>query len=121
MLKDYKNCELGTDDLEERTPELGEEIKGPPVRDKMPLVDWELFRRRASCLAAKLALPSCYWDRLSKWTEQYYAENAPSIWDKLWDRAGRARASHSRRRKRRDRKRNGKKTDENGGPKRPRW
>ncbi|KAE9060297.1 hypothetical protein PF006_g31675, partial [Phytophthora fragariae] len=30
MLKDYKNCELGTDDLEERTPELGEEIKGPP-------------------------------------------------------------------------------------------
>ncbi|KAE9068477.1 hypothetical protein PF010_g27049 [Phytophthora fragariae] len=105
MLKDYKNCELGTDDLEERTPELGEEIKGSPVRDKMPLVDWELFRRRASCLAAKLALPSCYWDRLSKWTEQYYAENAPSIWDKLGDRAGRARASHSRRRKRRDRKR----------------
>ncbi|KAE9165774.1 hypothetical protein PF005_g29467 [Phytophthora fragariae] len=105
MLKDYKNGELGTDDLEERTPELGEEIKGPPVRDKMPLVDWELFRRRASCLAAKLALPSCYWDRLSTWTEQYYAENAPSIWDKLWDRAGRARASRSRRRKRRDRKR----------------
>ncbi|KAE8879464.1 hypothetical protein PF003_g36339 [Phytophthora fragariae] len=105
MLKDYKNGKLGTVGPEERTPDREEAIKTPPVRDKMPLVDWELFRRRASCLAEKLALPSRYWDCLSKWTEQYYAENAPSIWDKLWDRAGRARASHSRRRKRRDRKR----------------
>ncbi|KAE8966069.1 hypothetical protein PR001_g28524, partial [Phytophthora rubi] len=105
MLKDYKNGKLGTVGPEERTPDREEAIKTPPVRDKMPLVDWELFRRRASCLAEKLALPSRYWDCLSKWTEQYYAENAPSIWDKLWDRAGRARASHSCRRKRRDRKR----------------
>ncbi|KAE9339762.1 hypothetical protein PR003_g10846 [Phytophthora rubi] len=105
MLKDYKNGGLGTDGQEERTPDREEAIKKPPMRDKMPLVDWEQFRRRASCLAGKLELPSRYWDRLSKWTEQYHAENAPSIWDKLWDRASRARASHSRRRKRRDKKR----------------
>ncbi|KAE9199557.1 hypothetical protein PF005_g15687 [Phytophthora fragariae] len=105
MLKDYKNGEFATAGLEERTPDREEAIKKPPMRDKMPLVDWEQFRRRASCLAEKLELPGRYWDRLSKWTEQYYAGNAASIWDKLWDRAGRARASHSRRRKRRDRKR----------------
>ncbi|KAE9283873.1 hypothetical protein PR003_g27005, partial [Phytophthora rubi] len=105
MLKDYENGELWRVGPEERKPDREEVIKTPPVRDKMPLVDWELFCRRASRLAEKLALPSRYWDRLSKWTEQYYAENAPSIWDKLWDRAGRARVSHSRRRKRRDRKR----------------
>ncbi|KAE9134783.1 hypothetical protein PF010_g2323 [Phytophthora fragariae] len=105
MLKDYKNGEFATSGLEERTPDREEAIKKPPMRDKMPLVDWEQFRRRASCLAEKLELPGRYWDRLSKWTEQYYAGNAASIWDKLWDRAGRARASHSRRRKRRDRKR----------------
>ncbi|KAE8996169.1 hypothetical protein PF011_g16016 [Phytophthora fragariae] len=105
MLKDYKNGEFATSGLEERTPDREEAIKKPPMRDKMPLVDWEQFRRRASCLAEKLELPGRYWDRLSKWTEQYYAGNAASIWDKLSDRAGRARASHSRRRKRRDRKR----------------
>ncbi|KAE8997148.1 hypothetical protein PF011_g15608 [Phytophthora fragariae] len=105
MLKDYKNGGLGTDGQEERTPDREEAIKKPPMRDKVPLVDWEQFRRRASCLAEKLELPSRYWGRLSKWTEQYHAENAPSIWDKLWDRASRARASHSRRRKRRDKKR----------------
>ncbi|KAE9147360.1 hypothetical protein PF006_g7962 [Phytophthora fragariae] len=104
-LKDNKNGELWRVGPEERKPDREEAIKTPPVRDKMPLVDWELFCRRASSLAEKLVPPSRYWDRLSKWTEQYYAENAPSIWDKLWDRAGRARASHSRRRKRRDRKR----------------
>ncbi|GMF31232.1 unnamed protein product [Phytophthora fragariaefolia] len=104
MLKDYKTGALETEGLEERTPDLEEAIKRPPMRDKMQLVDWEQFRRRASCLAEKLALPIRYWDHLSKWTEQYYAENAPSIWDKLWDRASRERASHSRRRKRRDNK-----------------
>ncbi|KAE9305402.1 hypothetical protein PF008_g21732 [Phytophthora fragariae] len=60
MLKDYKNGELGTDVLEERKPDREEAIKKPPMRDKMPLVDWEQFRRRASCLAKKLALPSRY-------------------------------------------------------------
>ncbi|KAE9020228.1 hypothetical protein PF011_g5489, partial [Phytophthora fragariae] len=105
MLKDYKNGELWKVGPDERKPDREEAIRTPPVRDKMPLVDWELFRRRASSLAEKLALPSRYWDCLSKWAQHYYAENAPSIWDKLWDRAGRARASRSRRRKRRDRKR----------------
>ncbi|GMF32081.1 unnamed protein product [Phytophthora fragariaefolia] len=49
MLKDYKNGDLEAEGLAERTPNLEEAIKRPPMRDKMPLVDWELFRRRASC------------------------------------------------------------------------
>ncbi|GMF21852.1 unnamed protein product [Phytophthora fragariaefolia] len=83
ILKDYKNGDLEAEGLEERTLNLEEAIKRPPMRDKMLLVDRELFRRRASCLVEKLALPIRYGDHLSKWTEQYYAENAPSIWDKL--------------------------------------
>ncbi|KAE9252235.1 hypothetical protein PF004_g2088 [Phytophthora fragariae] len=62
MLKDYKNGELWKVGPDERKPDREEAIRTPPVRDKMPLVDWELFRRRASSLAEKLALPSRYWD-----------------------------------------------------------
>ncbi|KAE9184551.1 hypothetical protein PF005_g21632 [Phytophthora fragariae] len=50
MLKDNKNGELGTDVLEERKPDREEAIKKPPMRDKMPLVDWEQFRRQGAVL-----------------------------------------------------------------------
>ncbi|KAE9160609.1 hypothetical protein PF004_g31119, partial [Phytophthora fragariae] len=42
-LKDYKNGELVTEDLVERTPDLDEAIKGPPMRDKVPMVAEQLI------------------------------------------------------------------------------
>ncbi|GMF51827.1 unnamed protein product [Phytophthora fragariaefolia] len=83
MLKDYKNGELVTEGLVEQAPGLDETNKELPMREEVPLVDWEQFRLRASCLAEKLALPNRCWDILSKWAERYYSENAPNIWNKL--------------------------------------
>ncbi|KAE8911201.1 hypothetical protein PF003_g4227 [Phytophthora fragariae] len=42
-LKDYKNGELVTEGLVERTPDLDEAIKGPPMRDKVPMVAEQLI------------------------------------------------------------------------------
>ncbi|KAF4128997.1 hypothetical protein GN958_ATG21828 [Phytophthora infestans] len=88
ILKEMKECPAEKDSVPVVEAFEVQSIGVPPLRDKLPSLDWERLRWQAERVVQETELLGEFWSILEDWAERYFEGNANHIWQKLGDLTG---------------------------------
>lgn len=71
---------------DEKLEANGGRPRAPPLRDKVPELDWERLRGFTEQIMGERGIIGDYWADLSDWVTDYYQMHAVTVWRALWDR-----------------------------------